>query len=255
MKLSSIEASGSKDFNKEQIKTETIQLLQEFGELHARLVTEGKQSILLVLQGMDASGKDGLVKDLFNQSSPAWVKVKAFKKPTTAEYKHDFLWRIKKEIAHPGMITVFNRSHYEDILVPSVYGYINSDIIEKRYEAINAFETELEKNGIRVVKCYLHIDFEKQEEKLLERITDPSKYWKHNDADWDTRLKWNEFMTVYQQIFEKCSPVAWHIIPSNKNWVKLYTVLQIMINTLLEMNPQYPALVSERFGVASSSKK
>jgi PPK2 family polyphosphate:nucleotide phosphotransferase len=255
MKLANIKANGPKEFNKEDVKSATILLLEEFGELHTRLMTEGKQSILLVLQGMDASGKDGLVKDLFSQSSPAWVKVKAFKKPTTAEYRHDFLWRIKKEIAAPGMITVFNRSHYEDILVPSVYGFITQDIIDKRYDEINAFEAELEKNGTRVVKCYLHIDFDKQEEKLLERVTDPSKYWKHNDSDWETRLKWSEFMAVYQQIFEKCSPIAWHIIPSNKNWVKLYTVLQIMINTLLEMNPKYPALVSERFGVATGTAK
>jgi PPK2 family polyphosphate:nucleotide phosphotransferase len=255
MKLSKINTGAPKNWNKEEVKEATIELFEEFGELHKRLVVENKQSLLLVLQGMDASGKDGLIRDLFCNSSPAWVQVKGFKKPTVDEYKHDFLWRIENALPASGLIGVFNRSHYEDILVPSVYGYIEAETIEKRYAQINAFEEKLEKNGTRIVKCYLHIDFEKQEKNLLERITDPSKYWKHNDSDWDTRLKWEEFMNVYQRIFQECSKSPWHIIPSDKNWVKLFTVLQILINTLQEMNPQYPALVSERFGKASGEVK
>jgi PPK2 family polyphosphate:nucleotide phosphotransferase len=255
MKLSKISTGAPKNWNKEEVKEATIELLHEFGELHNRLVAEQKQSVLLVLQGMDASGKDGLIRDLFCVSNPGWVQVTSFKKPTEEEYKHDFLWRIDSALPAAGMIGVFNRSHYEDILVPTVYGSIDAATIDKRYGQINAFEEKLEKNGTKIVKCYLHIDFDKQEEKLLERITDPSKHWKHNDADWDTRLKWDEFMTVYQRIFQDCSKNPWHIIPSDKNWVKLFTVLQIMINTLQEMNPQYPALVSERFGKASGEVK
>ncbi len=206
-----------------------------------------KQGILLVLQGMDASGKDGLTRDIFSKISPSWVNVVSFKKPTDVEIAHDYLWRINKVLPEKGTITVFNRSHYEDILVPSVYGYLDDKVIEKRYNQINDFEQYLEENNTLVIKLYLNLSFEKQEEKLLERINNLDKHWKHSDGDWETRKSWSKFMNVYEQIFEKCNKIAWNIVPCDKNWTKNYAVSKILIAKLKEINPKYPKLVSENF--------
>lgn len=238
---------GPKNWDKDKIEKDTEKLFDEIYEYSKRLIGEGKQSILLVLQGMDASGKDGLTRQLFQKSSAAWVNVHSFKKPTDEEYAHDFLWRIHQKTPRHGMITVFNRSHYEDILVPSVYGFIDKKIIDKRYRQINDFERHLEENGTRVVKIYLNLSYDVQERKLRERIDTPEKHWKHSDGDWETREKWDDFMKVYETIFERCNEVPWHIVPCNRNWTKTYTVAKILVDTLKEMNPQYPALVSEKF--------
>ena len=233
---------GNSNWKKREIKKETEALLDEIAVYHRRLYAEGKQSILLVLQGMDASGKDGLTRELFKKVSPAWVNVHSFKKPNDEEMKHDYLWRIHKNTPKKGMIKVFNRSHYEDILVPSVYGYIDQETIDKRYNQLNNFEQHLEDNGTRVIKCYLNLSFEKQEEKLNERLENPEKFWKHSDGDWESREHWNEFMSVYETLFERCNVIPWHIVPCDKNWTKLYTVAKILLETLKDMNPQLPAL-------------
>lgn len=238
---------GPQDWEKDTIKKKLKGLLDEIYEYNRRLYAEGKQSVLLILQGMDASGKDGLTRNLFEQSSPSWVKVHSFKKPSDKEFAHDFLWRIHQCAPEKGMITVFNRSHYEDILVPSVYGYIDQEAIDKRYNQINQFEKHLEENGTRIIKCYLNVSYEKQEQKLLERINTPDKNWKHSDGDWETREKWHEFMDVYESLFERCNDIPWNIIPCDRNWTKSYTVANILLDTLKDMNPQYPPLDSEKF--------
>ena len=186
--LSNHSARGNPNWDKKKIKAETEELLDDVFEYSKRLYAEGKRSILLILQGMDASGKDGLTRTLFSKISPAWVNVHSFKKPTDEEFAHDFLWRIHKCTPANGTITVFNRSHYEDILVPSVYGYINSETIDRRYDQINRFEEHLEANGTRIIKCYLNVSHAKQKEKLLERINTRQKHWKHSDGDWDTGI-------------------------------------------------------------------
>jgi PPK2 family polyphosphate:nucleotide phosphotransferase len=238
---------GPKGLDKDKLEKENEKLLLEIYEYSKKLIAESKQSILLVLQGMDASGKDGLTRELFQKSSATWVNVHSFKKPTDEEYAHDFLWRIHSKAPKKGMITVFNRSHYEDILVPSVYGFIDKKIIDKRYQQINDFEKHLEANGTRVVKIYLNLSKDVQERKLLERVNTPEKHWKHSDCDWETREHWDEFMDVYERIFEKCNEVPWYIVPCNKNAVKLNAVAKILIQTFKEMDPKYPALVSEKF--------
>jgi len=243
--LSQHNPKGNSSWKKKEIKKETEEILNEIAIYHRKLYAEGEQSILLVLQGMDASGKDGLTRELFKRVSPAWVDVHSFKKPSEEEMAHDYLWRIHKNTPKKGMIKVFNRSHYEDILVPSVYGFIDASIIEKRYEQLNQFEQHLEENGTRIIKCYLNVSFEKQEEKLKERMTNPEKFWKHSDGDWATREHWDEFMEVYEKIFDRCNDVPWNIIPCDKNWTKLYTVASILLKTLKEMNPQLPELESE----------
>jgi PPK2 family polyphosphate:nucleotide phosphotransferase len=238
---------GLSSWRKIKIERDTEKLLVELYEWSKKLYGESQQSVLIILQGMDASGKDGLVRELFQKVSPAWVNVHSFKKPTEEESAHDFLWRIHSKTPAKRMITVFNRSHYEDILVPSVSGSIDKKIIEKRYKQINDFEQMLEENGTKIIKIYLNISPDVQKKKLRERIDTPEKHWKHSDGDWETRDKWNEFMEVYEQIFERCSEVPWQIVPSNKNWIKVYTVAKIVVEELRKMDPKFPALESNLF--------
>lgn len=247
--------SGPANWEKKETEKATKDLLDEIYEYTKRLYAEGKRSILVVLQGMDASGKDGLTRTLFKEVSPAWVNVHSFKKPTDEEAAHDFLWRIHQCTPENGIITVFNRSHYEDILVPSVYGYIDKETIDKRYDQINAFEKYLEANGTTILKFYLNVSYDKQEEKLLERINTKEKHWKHSDGDWETRENWNEFMQVYEQILERCNEVPWHVIPCDHNWTKLHTAATILVDTLKKMDPQFPDLDTERFTPDYSKSK
>jgi PPK2 family polyphosphate:nucleotide phosphotransferase len=240
-------ASGPADWDKDKIKKETDALLDDVYEYSKRLYAEGKRSVLIVLQGMDASGKDGLTRTLFQKVSAAWVNVHSFKKPTDEEFAHDFLWRIHKRTPEAGLITVFNRSHYEDILVPSVYGYIDQETIDKRYDQINQFEQFLEANGTKVLKFYLNVSYDKQYEKLMERINTKEKHWKHSDGDWETRENWDKFQAVYDTIFERCNAIPWHIIPCDHNWTKLYAASKIVVDTLKAMDPQFPELDSEKF--------
>ncbi|MBU2020108.1 MAG: polyphosphate kinase [Bacteroidetes bacterium] len=238
---------GPSSWRKPKIERETGKLLDEIYEWSKKLYGESQQSVLLVLQGMDASGKDGLVRELFQKVSPAWVNVHSFKKPTDEELAHDFLWRVHSKTPKKGMITVFNRSHYEDILVPSVYGYIDKKTIDNRYKQINDFEQMLEENGTKIIKIYMNLSLNVQERKLRERIDTPEKHWKHSDGDWETRSQWNEFMEVYERIFERCNEVPWHIVPCNRNWTKVYSVAKIIVEELRKMDPKFPPLDSNSF--------
>lgn len=240
-------SKGSTHWVKNDIKAETKKLLKEIANYTKRLYAEGEQSILIVLQGMDASGKDGLTRTLFGKSSPAWIDVCSFKKPTPEEFGHDFLWRIHKCTPKKGMITVFNRSHYEDVLVPSVYGYIDAKTIDARYDQINQFEKHLEANGTKVLKFYMNLSYEKQEEKLLERINTKEKHWKHSDGDWESRENWDSFMKVYDSLFSRCNEIPWHIIPCDTNWAKLYSAATILLKELKAMNPKYGGLETDKF--------
>ena len=253
--LSKHSAGGDSARDKGRTKDETEALLDLVYEYTKRLYAEGKRSVLLILQGMDASGKDGLTRTLFGKVSPAWVNVHSFKKPTEVEFAHDFLWRVHQNTPAAGTITVFNRSHYEDILVPSVYGYIDVETLDQRYEQINHFERHLEANGTRILKCYLNVSREKQEQKLLERINTREKHWKHSDGDWDTRDRWDDFMAVYETIFERCSAVPWHIIPSDNNWRKLHATATLLVDMLKQIDPQFPDLDSDRFTPDYSQSK
>ena len=248
-------SAGSPNWDKDQIKEQTDILLKEIYEYSKRLYAERGQSLLIILQGIDASGKDGLTRSLFQEVSPAWVNVHSFKKPSEEEAAHDFLWRIHKRMPEKGMITVFNRSHYEDILVPSVYGYLDAETINARYEQINRFEEYLEANGTRILKFFLNISYEKQEIKLMERVNTAEKHWKHSDGDWETRERWDAFMAVYNRILVECNRVPWHVLPCDHNWTKLYSAAQLVVDILKEMNPQYPALDSERFTPDYSKRK
>lgn len=238
---------GPSSWRRIKIERDTVKLQASIYEQVKKLFGQGDQSILIILQGMDASGKDGLIRELFKNISPMWVDVHSFKKPTSEEYAHDFLWRIHKHVPEKGKIAVFNRSQYEDLLVPRVEGTVPKAQLDKRYRQINDFERMLEENGTRIIKIYLNLSYEVQERKLRERIDTPEKHWKHNDHDWVTREKWSEYMQEYERIFEKCNEVPWHIVPCNKNWTKLYAVAKVLDETLKKMHLAYPPLESSNF--------
>ncbi len=244
MELNDNSALPPKSIREDEIRSKLPDLVKAIGEYQLKLYAEAKKSLLIIFQGMDASGKDGAIKDVFADVNPMGCRVYSFKKPTETELAHDFLWRIHALIPEAGMIHVFNRSHYEDILVPWVNGYIPKKFLTKRYSQINDFEQMLEKNDIKILKFFLHISKKEQEVRLKERMTNPKKFWKHKDEDWETKRKWSDYQKVYKSIFKTCGKVDWHIIPSDKNWYKEYLVSEIVLDALKKINPKYPDLVT-----------
>jgi PPK2 family polyphosphate:nucleotide phosphotransferase len=239
-KLTNISTKAPQKLNKEKAKKETVVFTEKIKELQKILYAQSKYSILIVLQGLDASGKDGLVSEVFSGTNPLGCDVKAFKKPTEEESSHDFLWRVHRYTPAKGMIQIFNRSHYEDVLVPRVEKWLDMKVIKKRFEHINHFENLLKDNNTIVLKFYLHISPEKQKERLEERKTNPKKFWKHNDGDWETSKKWNTYMEAYEDIFKHCSPIPWNIVPSDQNWYKEYLVAKKIKEVLEGLDLKYP---------------
>jgi PPK2 family polyphosphate:nucleotide phosphotransferase len=237
----------NKEWDKKEIQKKTKKMLKEIGELQHKMYAQGKYSIIVVLQGTDASGKDGIAKGLLRYCNAVGIEVHSFKKPTDLEYSHDFLWRVHNVCPAQGVLQVFIRSHYEDILVPTVEKFIPAEIIDKRYETINTFERMLETNGTKVLKFFLNVSKEVQEERLKERIELKEKHWKHKDGDWDTREKFDQYLKVYQKILTRCNDVPWYVAPADKNWQKLYAVTEVVLKTLKELDLQWPPLVTERF--------
>ena len=235
------------EWNKKEIRKKTKNLLKEIGELQYKMYAQRKYSLLIVFQGTDASGKDGLTRGLLKYCNPIGIKIKSFKKPTQEEYAHDFLWRVHKAAPAKGNIEIFIRSHYEDILVPTVEGLFPGEVIEKRYSLINDFERLLEHNDTSILKFYLNVSPEAQEERLMERIKMKRKHWKHKDGDWETRKKMKEYITVYERIFRECNEIPWHIVPADRNWQKLYYVAKEVLKTLKSLDLQWPELATEMF--------
>lgn len=245
--ISKIATRAPKDLDKDTAKARTKEYTERIGELQNRLYAEGKQSLLIVLQGMDGSGKDGTTRGLFRYCSPAGVQVCTFKKPTEEEFAHDFLWRVHKQMPEKGYVKVFNRSHYEDVLIQWVHGWIDDKRREKRMKAINAFEDLLISDAkTTVLKLFLHISEEKQKEKLQERIDEPHKYWKHSDGDWEERKLWAKYQDAYNYVLNN-SAVAWEIIPCDNEWYRDYLSAKIVCETLEKMNPEYPPLQTTVF--------
>jgi PPK2 family polyphosphate:nucleotide phosphotransferase len=237
---------GALDLSKDELEERIEILTEEVYEYTKRLRAEGKRSLLIVLQGMDASGKDGLTRTLFEKVCPSWVKVSSFKKPTDEEFAHDFLWRIHKVVPQKGEITVFNRSHYEDVLIQRVHKWIDEKTVKNRFEAINNFEKLLELNGTKIIKCYMHISPEAQLERLEERKTNLAKMWKHNDNDWKERVLWKQYMTAYEDVFTNCSKASkWNIAAVDQNWYKEYQIAKLVRDELKAMKLEYPKLVTE----------
>lgn len=209
-------------------------LAAEIGELQELLFAAREQSVLIVLQGLDASGKDGTVRNVLREVNPAGCRVVSFKAPTPHELAHDFLWRIHRETPERGYVVAFNRSHYEDVLVPRVRGTIDEATWRGRYEAINAFERLLVGSGTLLLKCYLHISEAEQEERLLARERDVTKAWKLNAGDWLDRRSWAEFRVAYEDaLAATATPEApWHIIPADRKWFRNLAVAEALVGLL-----------------------
>lgn len=243
IKLKSIDTRAPKKLNKETTKKETQKLKFKIEELQNLLYAEGKHAVLVVLQGMDASGKDGVVRNVFGAANPMGCRVIAFKKPTELEMKHDFLWRVHNNVPEKGMIHVFNRSHYEDVLIQRVHNWVDMKTIKQRFEHINNFEKLLVENGTVVIKFYLHISKEEQLGRLQERMSDPAKMWKYNEQDLQEREEWDSYMKAYEDVFANCEGAAkWQVIPADQNWYKEYLIASRLVEELEALKMKFPGL-------------
>lgn len=242
-KLKTISTRAPKNLNKEHVKKETQKLKFKLEELQNLLYAESKHAILIVLQGMDASGKDGVAKNVFDAVNPMGCRVIPFKKPTELEMKHDFLWRVHQQVPEKGMLHIFNRSHYEDVIIQRVHAWVDEKTIKQRFTAINNFEKLLQENGTIVLKFYLHVSKEEQLVRLQERLSDPTKMWKHNDQDLKERELWDDYMKAYESAFDNCSEsAAWNIIPADQNWYKEYLIAKKVVAALEDLKMKFPGL-------------
>ena len=222
--------------------------LDELNQLQERLFAESrvgvaKDSVLLILQAMDSAGKGGIVRHVVGGVDPQGVALTAFKAPTDEELAHDFLWRVAKRLPEPGFIGVFDRSHYEDVLIGRVRSLAPVDEIERRYDAINEFEAEAAASGTRIIKVMLHISPDEQKSRLMERLERADKHWKYNPGDVDERLLWDDYMAAYQTVFDRTSTAAapWHVIPADHKWFARLAVQELLLDALQQIDPQWPA--------------
>jgi len=245
-RLSQISTKAPKEFDKKETKEKTDKLLEELDELQNLLYAESKHAVLVILQGLDASGKDGAINKVFGQLNPQGVKVQSFKVPTELELKHDFLWRIHQHAPEKGMMQIFNRSQYEDVLVTRVHGWCDDATAEKRFNAINNFEELLTlHNNTVIFKFYLHISPEEQQERFKERLDDPSKQWKYNEKDFTEAKLWDKYMQVYEDVLENCNSVPWTIVPADQNWYKEHVIAKTVVDALKALDMSYPQLKKE----------
>ena len=241
--LKNISTRADKDLDKKETKDKTAKILEEVNELQNLLYAENKYSILVVLQGIDASGKDGVIRNVFGHFNPQGVTVQGFKAPTPEELSHDFLWRIHRHVPAKGMIQIFNRSHYEDILITRVHKWCDDETAEKRIKAINDWEELItQHNNTILLKFYLHISPEEQQLRLNERLSDPAKMWKYNENDFAEAKLWDEYMKMYEAAFNKCNIIPWNIVPSDQNWYKEYIIANKLYDTLKNLGMRYPGM-------------
>jgi PPK2 family polyphosphate:nucleotide phosphotransferase len=241
--LKEISTRAGKEFDKQETKDKTLKILEELDDLQNLLFAESKHSILVVIQGMDASGKDGVIRNVFTSMNPQGVNVKSFKAPTPEELSHDFFWRIHSHAPSKGMIQIFNRSHYEDVLITRVHKWCDDKTARKRMKAINEWEDLISNhNNTSILKFYLHISPEEQQQRLSERIKDPSKMWKYNANDFEEAKLWDVYMQMYEDCFENCNIIPWTIVPSDQNWYKEYIIALALRDALSGLKMQYPGL-------------
>lgn len=222
---------------------EQLGLLRERLKLvQAKLYAEHRHGVLIIFQAMDTGGKDGATKSLCSGIDPAGVRVISFKVPNQDELDHDFLWRVHRVTPPKGMIGVWNRSHYEDVLVVRVHKLIEKKVWESRYEDIVAFEKILTRNHLTLIKIFLHISKDEQKKRLQSRLDNAEKMWKFHPSDLADRERWDEFQAAYDDVINRCTiPAApWHIVPANKKWARNLLVMQLVVEALEELNPQYP---------------
>ena len=240
--LGDVDPGDRQGVNRKKIAAATKKYGAELLDLQERLFAEKKQAILIVLQGLDTSGKDGTVRHVMTVMNPQGVHVRPFTAPTAAELRHHFLWRFKKEVPQPGHITIFNRSYYEDVLVARVKELAAHDVIESRYEQINRFEAGLVKSNVIPLKICLHISNEEQRLRLLARLTTPEKRWKFSPNDIKERGHWNEYQEAFDVLLTRCSTrvAPWYIVPADDKPFRDWAVSRLLLETLRAMNPRVP---------------
>jgi PPK2 family polyphosphate:nucleotide phosphotransferase len=228
--------------DKHSVESKVQKNLARLSELEYILYAENKPSILIILQAMDAGGKDGTIRHVTGALNPQSCTVVPFKKPCEHELAHDFLWRLHQEAPRKGEIRIFNRSHYEDVLIVRVHNLVPKSVWSQRYDQINAFEEILAGNDTHILKFYLHISKEEQLERLRARLKDPTKQWKIDPADFEERKYWNDYMRAYEDVFSKCSTphAPWYIIPANKKWFRNFAISQILVEYLSALGMKFP---------------
>ena len=240
--LIELDADQTKWVNEKKALKKLAKQHQKLFDLQSRLWAEQKRAVLIDLQGMDTSGKDGTVKHVMTGLNPAGVDVHSFKAPTPEEKRHNFLWRFKQVLPGPGTIGIFNRTYYEDVLIARVKKLVTEETIENRYGEINRFEQQLVRSGIVVLKFFLHISYDEQRLRLMARLENPDKHWKFSENDINERAFWDDYTSAYDAALTRCDTAIapWYIVPANNKWYRDWAVAQILIETLEEMNPQYP---------------
>ena len=242
----STSATPGFDGDKKAAKRELFEMGEELAGLQEKLFAEGRsgssRNLLLVLQGMDTSGKGGTLKHTVGLFDPQGVRITSFGVPTREELSHDFLWRIRRGLPRPGIIGVFDRSHYEDVLVTRVRGLADPAEIERRYDAINDFEAELTEGGTTLVKCMLHISAEEQKQRLLKRLDNPAKHWKYNPGDIDERRRWPAYHEAYQIALERTNTedAPWYVVSGDHKWYRNLAVGSLLLQTLRRLDPRWP---------------
>ena len=243
--LRNISTTPPAEYSKDKAQKQAKAYASVIGDLTTQFAAVGKHAMLIIFQGMDASGKDGAVRAAFSRSSPANLKVTSFKKPTELEFRHDFLWRIHQHTPAKGDIAIWNRSHYEDVLIQRVHKWIDDETVSNRFNAINAFEQNLVKdNNTIILKFLLHTSKEEQKKQLEERLEEADKHYKHNPGDWKEREHWDSYMDAYNDVINR-SEIPWHIVPTDARWYRDYLVSKTIMEALENLNMQWPGLPSE----------
>lgn len=230
------------DQGKEKAKAMTAELTGRLGELQERLYANGTRSVLIVLQGMDTSGKDGTIRSVMSGVNPQGCKVVAFKAPSSEELGHDFLWRVHQKAPSKGQIAIFNRSHYEDVLITRVHGWVSDKVVKQRFDQIKEFEELLYESGTTILKFFLHISKVEQKERLEERIRDPEKRWKFNEGDLEERKLWKNYMDAFEDMMAATSTnhAPWYIVPANRKWYRNFVVAGLAVEALEDMKLKTP---------------
>ena len=232
--LRKTDTKAPKNADRDKLELKTDELHEQLLNLQYGLYKLKEHSVLIVLQGLDAAGKDSTIRSVFSGVNPQGTFVKSWKVPTEEEFSHDFLWRIHEHVPSKGMIHIFNRSHYEDVIVPQINKTLSSKRINERCDCINFFEKLLkEENNTIIIKFFLHISQDKQREKLEERIYNPEKRWKHNPKDMEVNLRWNDYIKVYEKIIDKTEEeFPWHIVPADNKWYRNYLIANTLVKEL-----------------------
>ncbi|MEO8102967.1 MAG: polyphosphate kinase 2 family protein [Betaproteobacteria bacterium] len=242
--LADIDPASTCNFKGDKAATVAVfaQLNAQLVELQSVLFAEHKHKVLVILQAMDTGGKDGVIRKVFSGVNPQGVRVASFKAPTPAELDHDYLWRVHACVPGKGELAIFNRSHYEDVLVTRVQGWVDDRTARRRFRQINDFEAMLVEEGTIIVKFFLHISKDEQKERLQDRLDDDAKQWKFNPGDLVTRAQWDDYQRVYEEALNATSTphAPWYVVPSDRNWVRDLYVLSVLVNTLSNLAMQYP---------------